>query len=161
MKTIRPEPLAAILEIIRQSASTSTSPESLQQEVVKAISRLPGYDWVGFYMLDPNDPETLVLGPFVGAPTPHVRIPVHQGICGAAVAARSTIVVDDVSADPRYLSCSIETRSEIVVPIFANGQVIGELDIDSHAPAAFTDADREFLEEAARVIGDFISPRQE
>ncbi len=58
MKTIRPEPLAAILEIIRQSASTSTSPESLQQEVVKAISRLPGYDWVGFYMLDPNDPET-------------------------------------------------------------------------------------------------------
>jgi GAF domain-containing protein len=151
------ESLTAILNSIRQSASTSSSMNSLQEEVVRIISlRLPYYDWVGFYMLDPNDPHTLVLGPFVGEPTPHVRIPVHQGICGAAVAARSTIIVDDVNADPRYLSCSIKTRSEIVVPIFVQEKVVGELDIDSHTPAAFTGADREFLEEAARIVGSYL-----
>jgi GAF domain-containing protein len=151
------EPLTAILASIRQSASTASSLNALQEEVVKVISQqLPHYDWVGFYMLDPNDPATLVLGPFVGEPTPHVRIPVHQGICGAAVAARSTIVVDDVNADPRYLSCSIKTRSEIVVPIFSRERVVGELDIDSHTPAAFTSADRAFLEEAARIVGGYI-----
>jgi L-methionine (R)-S-oxide reductase len=90
------------------------------------------YDWTGFYMLDPDDPKTLVLGPFAGAPTPHVRIPVSQGICGAAVESGETVVVDDVNADPRYLSCSISTKSEIVVPIYASGRVVGEIDIDSH-----------------------------
>ena len=151
------EPLTAVLDSIRQLAATSPSLNALQEEIVKVISqRLPRYDWVGFYMLDPDDPGTLVLGPFVGEPTPHVRIPVHQGICGAAVAARSTIVVDDVNADPRYLSCSIKTRSEIVVPLFAQEKVVGELDIDSHTPAAFTDADRAFLEEAARIVGRYI-----
>ena len=150
------EPLTTLLDSIRQSASTASSLNALQEEVVKLISqRLPNYDWVGFYMLDPNDPGTLVLGPFVGEPTPHVRIPVHQGICGAAVAARSTIVVDDVNADPRYLSCSIKTRSEIVVPIFSRERVVGELDIDSHTPAAFTNADRAFLEEVARIVGSW------
>ena len=154
--------LTAILDSIRQLASTSSSLNSLQEEVVRIISQgLPNYDWVGFYMLDPHDPDTLILGPFVGEPTPHVRIPVHQGICGAAVAARSTIVVDDVSVDPRYLSCSIKTRSEIVVPIFVHEKVLGELDIDSHSRAAFTDADREFLEEAARIVGSYVRLNQE
>jgi GAF domain-containing protein len=111
-------------------------------------------------MLDPEDPNTLVLGPFVGDPTPHVRIPVTQGICGAAVASGKTVVVDNVSADPRYLSCSIKTRSEIVVPIYVHGKVAGEIDIDSHNPAAFIDADRVFLEEAARIVGSFIEARQ-
>ena len=111
--------MQATLKLIRQAASMSPSLTSLQEAVVKAISeQLPHYDWVGFYMLDPSDPEMLVLGPFVGEATPHIRIPVHQGICGAAAASRSTIVIDDVNADPRYLSCSINTRSEIVVPIF-------------------------------------------
>src|SRR5262245_11969660 len=113
----------------------------------------------GFYMLDPADPETLVLGPFVGEPTPHVRIPVQQGICGVAVASRSTIVVDDVNADPGYLSCSIKTRSEIVVPIFVAEKVVGEIDIDSHTPAAFTSAHSEFLEEVARIVGSYIHRR--
>lgn len=150
--------MTALLEQIRKSASAAQSLEQLQKETVQAISRgLSYYNWVGFYMLDPLDLEMLVLGPFVGDPTPHVRIPIHEGICGAAVASRETIVVDDVNADPRYLSCSISTRSEIVVPIWANGQVVGELDIDSHSPAAFTDADRTFLEQVAEIVGDFIS----
>lgn len=158
MERTSAEPWTALLDLIRRRAVASGPLDSFQADLVKAISgRMPWYNWVGFYMLDPCDPETLVLGPFVGEPTPHVRIPVQQGICGAAVASRSTIVVDDVSADPRYLSCSIKTRSEIVVPIFAGGNVVGELDIDSHTPAAFTAGDREFLEEVARIVGDYIS----
>ena len=150
----------ALLASFRQAAATAPSLESLQQEIVRSISQnLPGYDWTGFYMRDTSDPETLVLGPFVGAPTPHIRIPVTQGICGAAVASGETVIVDDVMSDPRYLSCSIDTKSEIVVPIHANGEIIGEIDIDSHHAAAFGAADRIFLEETARIVGTFMERR--
>ncbi|MBB5066385.1 GAF domain-containing protein [Granulicella mallensis] len=146
-----------LLSDIRQLAATAPTLEPLQQGIVTAITqRLPYYNWTGFYMLDPHDPETLVLGPFVGAPTTHVRIPVTEGICGAAVASGETVIVDDVHSDPRYLSCSIDTRSEIVVPIYVQGKVIGEIDIDSHDSAAFTNADRDFLEEAAQIVGAYI-----
>jgi L-methionine (R)-S-oxide reductase len=149
--------MEALLEDIGQLAATAPSEQVLQSGIVDAIAAgLPYYNWTGFYMLDPGDPETLVLGPFVGDPTPHIRIPVSQGICGAAVATGMTVVVDDVNADPRYLSCSIKTKSEIVVPIYANGTVVGEIDIDSHNPAAFADADRIFLEEVARIVGAYM-----
>jgi L-methionine (R)-S-oxide reductase len=115
--------MIALLSHIRELASAVTSLQSLQENIVETIAqRLSYYSWTGFYMLDPNDPETLVLGPFVGDPTPHVRIPVTQGICGAAVASGRTVIVDDVNADPRYLACSIKTKSEIVVPIHAHGK---------------------------------------
>ena len=146
-----------LLNHIRDLAAASPSLEFLQTGIVAAMAqRLPHFSWTGFYMLDPADVQMLVLGPFVGAPTPHVRIPVTQGICGAAVASGETVIVDDVAADPRYLSCSIDTRSEIVVPIYVRGSVVGEIDIDSHDPAAFTDADRTFLEVAARIVGKYI-----
>jgi L-methionine (R)-S-oxide reductase len=152
------QPFAELLEGIRRSAAAAQSLDLLQKETTQAIAgALPDYNWVGFYMLDPHDPEMLVLGPFVGEPTPHVRIPIHQGICGSAVALGETIIVDDVDADPRYLSCSIRTRSEIVTPIWVDGKVVGELDIDSHTTAAFTDADRSFLEQVAEIVGGFIS----
>src|ERR1700727_2383759 len=149
--------MISLLSHIRELASTATSLQSLQENIVKAIAqRLSYYSWTGFYMLDPSDPETLVLGPFVGDPTPHVRIPVTQGICGAAVASGETLIVDDVNADPRYLSCSIKAKSEIVVPIYTYGKIIGEIDIDSHDPAAFTEEDRVFLEETASIVGKYI-----
>jgi len=148
---------SGLLEEFRQLASSTTSLATLQQRMVEAMAReISYYSWTGFYMLDPYDPETLVLGQFVGEPTPHVRIPVTEGICGAAVATGATVIVDDVHADSRYLSCSIKTKSEIVVPIYAHGKVIGEIDIDSHDPAAFTEEDKLFLEEAARIVGYFI-----
>lgn len=100
-------------------------------------------------------PNTLVLGPFHGPPTEHVRIPVTDGICGAAVVQGETVIVDDVSSDPRYLACSIETRSEIVVPIRVNGKIVGEIDIDSHELAAFGPDDRDFLESCAAIIAGF------
>jgi L-methionine (R)-S-oxide reductase len=149
--------MAALLSEIRRAASSAPSLESLQQVVVEVLSRdLAHYNWTGFYMLDSADPDTLVLGPFVGDPTPHVRIPVTEGICGAAVASGETVIVDDVNSDPRYLSCSIKTKSEIVVPIYAQGKVIGEIDIDSHDAAAFKSEDRLFLEEVARIVGRYV-----
>ncbi|HWE84889.1 MAG TPA: GAF domain-containing protein, partial [Terracidiphilus sp.] len=100
-----------LLDHIRDLAAASSSLEALQTGIVAAMAqRLPYFSWTGFYMLDPADSGMLVLGSFVGAPTPHVRIPVTQGICGAAVASGETVIVDDVAADPRYLSCSIDTR---------------------------------------------------
>jgi GAF domain-containing protein len=154
--TLAPE-MIALLSRINELVAAAPSLDALQKSIVEAIAKeLPHYNWTGFYWLDPADPQTLVLGAFNGEPTQHVRIPVTQGICGAAVASGETVVVDDVNADPRYLSCSIRTKSEIVVPIRAHGRVVGEIDIDSHTPAAFSETDRVFLEETARIIGTWI-----
>jgi len=145
-----------ILAEIEKFSRTAKDELALQNFSVRLIAeRLPYYNWVGFYMLDPDDENMLVLGPFHGVPTEHVRIPVTQGICGAAVAQGETVIVDDVSVDPRYLSCSIDTRSEIVVPIRAAGKIIGEIDIDSHTINTFDAEDRSFLEDCAEVFGRF------
>jgi L-methionine (R)-S-oxide reductase len=149
-----------ILSEIERSSATSDDVLTLQEFTVRLIAaRLPHYNWVGFYMLDRNDADVLVLGPFHGAPTDHVRILVTEGICGAAVAQGKTVIVDDVSADPRYLSCSIETKSEIVVPIRVRDKVVGEIDIDSHDLSAFGPDDRTFLEKCARLIGGFMEEK--
>jgi L-methionine (R)-S-oxide reductase len=148
---------AAILDWLEDAIAASNPPQELLQQVSDTIhSRLPAYNWVGFYMLDPADSTMLLLGPFAGAATPHTRIPVTEGICGAAVAQGQTVVVDDVTSDPRYLSCSIETRSEIVVPIRVHGVIVGEIDIDSHTAAAFGHEDREFVERCAAKIGSYL-----
>jgi len=146
-----------LLSQIRYRAASSLTLQTLQQDIVEMSSRqFPHFSWTGFYMLDPEDSETLVLGPFVGAPTPHIRIPVVEGICGAAVALGETIIVDDVGLDPRYLFCSLHTKSEIVVPIYVKGKVIDEININSHDPAAFGEQDKLFLEEAARIVANYI-----
>ena len=150
--------MSALISGIRTMAAEAPSFESLQKGIVEAIAgKLPYYSWTGFYMLEPEDSETLVLGAFVGEPTPHVRIPVTEGICGAAVALGKTVVVEDVNADPRYLSCSIKTRSEIVVPVYVDGRAVGEIDVDSHTPAAFSEVDRLFLEEVAGIVGEYVA----
>jgi len=147
----------SLLAGFHEMASVAPSLDALERGIVEAIAaHFPHCNWTGFYWLDPHVAETLVLGAFVGEPTPHTRIPITEGICGAAVVAGETVVVDDVNADPRYLSCSIKTKSEIVVPIHAQGKVVGEIDIDSHTPAAFTEIDRRFLEEAARIVGGYL-----
>ena len=140
---------------ISDLAQTSHSAQDLMQRMVKLLhDRMLKYNWVGFYMLEPGaEPPMLVLGAFEGAMTPHTRIPLHQGICGAAASSGQTVVVDDVSKDPRYLACSLETKSEIVVPIFAHGKVVGELDIDSHFPAAFTGEHQLLVQHCAMLVG--------
>jgi L-methionine (R)-S-oxide reductase len=133
------------------------SVEDFMWETVKLLhDRMLKYNWVGFYMLDKSSgsqPSMLALGPFQGAMTPHTRIPLNQGICGAAATTGKTIVVDDVNLDNRYLACSTETKSEIVVPVFVRGKVVGELDVDSHFPAAFGDDDRKLVEHCASLVG--------
>ena len=122
-------------------------PQRSMARVVETLKReMPHYSWVGIYVLDGNE---LVLGPFLGKPSPHTRIPIGSGICGAAARQRETIVVDDVNADSRYLACSLDTRSEIVVPIMSGPRVLGEIDIDSDQPAAFGPDDKRLLESVA------------
>jgi GAF domain-containing protein len=139
-----------ILTTLKQIAADPSASEKLPLAAVRLLhENFEHYDWVGIYHIAGND---LVLGPFLGKPSPHTRIKVGHGICGSAAEQEQTIIVDDVNADPRYLACSLDTKSEIVVPIFKNGKVIGEIDIDSNTPAAFRDDDRRFLEEIAQLL---------
>ena len=144
--------------IATSAAAESNSPEQLMTELVRFLhAEVPTYNWVGFYLLDESvQPPVLALGPYEGAPTPHTRIPLEKGICGAAVSTGRTIVVDDVNSDPRYLACSLETKSEIVAPIYWNQKVIGELDVDSHSAAAFSSSDRRLVERCAAIVGEYM-----
>jgi L-methionine (R)-S-oxide reductase len=136
--------------LIKIETAIERDPARAMEEAVRLLAAgMPAYTWVGIYRLEG---EELVLGPFVGKPSPHTRIPLGRGICGAAATQKATIIVDDVNADPRYLACSLETRSEIVVPILLRGEVLGEIDIDSDQPAAFDDADRVLLEKVAALL---------
>jgi len=140
---------------VAELAQAAPTARDLMQQMVKTLhERMLKYNWVGFYLLEPGaDPPVLVLGAFEGAMTPHTRIPLNQGICGAAASSGRTVVVDDVSKDPRYLACSLETKSEIVVPVFVRGKVVGELDIDSHFPSAFTLEHQELVQYCAMLVG--------
>lgn len=123
------------------------------EKSVEILETVPHYTWVGIYMLEEND---LVLRHYIGRPTEHVRIKVGQGICGAAVIDEQTIIVPNVYEDDRYIACSQETKSEIVVPIWSGGQIIGEIDIDSDLPDAFDEDDKRLLERVAMVLGDVL-----
>jgi GAF domain-containing protein len=126
------------------------SDEVLRKTVTILAERFDHYSWIGIYLVEGDD---LVLGPWQGPEaTEHARIPIGQGICGAAAASGRTEIVDDVNVDDRYLACFVSTRSEIVVPISFDGTVAGEIDIDSDEPSAFTESDREFLERVAQLI---------
>lgn len=152
-------PVASKIEEVRNEvtelAQAAPTAHDLMRMMVKLLhDRMLKYNWVGFYMLEPGaQPPMLALGAFEGAMTPHTRIPLNQGICGAAASSGQTVVVDDVSKDSRYLACSLETKSEIVVPVFVHGEVVGELDIDSHFPAAFTREHQDLVQHCAMLVG--------
>ncbi len=130
-----------------RDAADATSAMTVAVQLLK--DNMPHYTWAGIYVLEGDE---LVLGPYLGKPSPHTRIPLNRGICGAAASEKATIIVDDVNSDSRYLACSIETKSEIVVPIMLGDKVFGEIDIDSDRPAAFTDRDRALLEAVAAAL---------
>jgi L-methionine (R)-S-oxide reductase len=143
-------------EITRQIHAEPDQDRAMAAAVGTLKRRMPDYSWVGIYLLDGNE---LVLGPFEGKPSPHMRIPLGRGICGAAASEKATIIVDDVNADPRYLACSIETKSEIVAPIMSGDEVLGEIDIDSDRLAAFGSADQKMLEAVASLLAARMSVR--
>jgi L-methionine (R)-S-oxide reductase len=127
--------------------SQSRSKQEILQKICELLhARVPYYHWIGFYLIDPNVKNELVLGPYVGEPTEHTRIPFGKGICGQAAERRETVLVQDVTQESNYLACSPVVKSEIVVPIFKKGKVVGELDIDSHKLAPFTQFDQDLLE---------------
>jgi L-methionine (R)-S-oxide reductase len=146
---------AGLLTAIGSAVAAAPGPESAMQQAVRLLKdAIPYYTWVGVYVLEGDE---LVLGPYVGKPSPHTRIPLGRGICGAAATEKATIVVDDVNADSRYLACSIETKSEIVVPIMRGTEVLGEIDIDSDRPAAFGASDRALLEPVAALLAERLT----
>jgi GAF domain-containing protein len=145
------------LNLVRQEVAEAPGPEAAAQRAVEVLhDRFGHYDWIGIYWVDGTD---LVLGPWIGPEaTEHTRIPIGTGICGAAAASGTTEIIADVNADPRYLACFTTTRSEIVVPIFDGGEVVGEIDIDGSEIGAFDDTDRLFLEEVAALLAP-LRPR--
>ena len=143
-----------LLIAIRSAIAASPNAKSAMRQTVQLLKdAMPHYTWVGIYLLEKDE---LVLGPFQGKPSPHTRIALGSGICGAAATEKATIIVDDVNADPRYLACSIETKSEIVVPIMQGSEVLGEIDVDSDRPAAFGPADRALLEQVASLLAEAL-----
>ncbi|MGH9494135.1 MAG: GAF domain-containing protein [Candidatus Sulfotelmatobacter sp.] len=136
-----------------QDFATNASPHALIELMAQHLhEKMARYNWVGFYLVDSADPGVLLIGPFVGSFTPNSRIPLDTGLCGAAASIGRTVVVDDVTEDPRYLAGSSMVISEIVVPISVRGKLAGELDIESYFPNTFAKAEQEFVEACARVV---------
>ncbi len=136
-------------------------PEKLKTDLMQEIceictKHIPYYNWFGFYLVDNKEKDSLVLGPYVGEPTEHVKIAFGQGICGQAAEKKDTIIVDDVSAEKNYLSCSLKVKSELVVPIKRDNLILGEIDIDSHFLNAFSELDKIFIEKLAGLVSTFI-----
>jgi L-methionine (R)-S-oxide reductase len=128
---------------------TTNNTFSKEEKLLKICELLEAnvayYNWVGFYFAN-HETKTLHLGPYVGAPTDHTVIPFGKGICGQVAVSNENFVVPDVQAQDNYIACSFTVKSEIVVPLFVNGENIGQIDIDSNVLDPFTEADERFLE---------------
>ncbi len=111
------------------------------------------YDWVGFYMAN-HEKQTLHLKAFAGIPTDHDVIPFGKGICGQVAVSNENFLVDDVTAQDNYIACDIHVKSEIVIPLFVNGDNVGQIDIDSNSINAFSQEDAQFLEQLNAAIAE-------
>ena len=148
------EKFDSLLKTIKEITCSRLEMDEKLRRVCKLLKEnFSHFDWVGFYLASGNE---LVLGPFEGEPTQHVRIPFGKGVCGRTAQTKETVVVQDVSKETNYLACSPKVKSEIVVPIMKNGKFVGELDIDSHRLSAFTEKDREFLEKVCEIISSIF-----
>jgi len=127
------------------------TPQKVYMVVIDHLSSIPYFNWVGIYLLDKENNE-LVLDYYVGKPTEHTHIPVGRGVCGSAVVDKEDKIIDDVTNEENYLACSLETRSEIVVLIENQTEIIGQIDVDSDDIAAFDETDREYLRQVSNLI---------
>lgn len=139
LKSLEPK----VLEIVQDGTKTVDTRLGEICELLR--SNVDHYDWVGFYFKN-GDKEELKLGPYAGAPTDHTIIPFGKGICGQVAVSNQNFVVPDVAAQDNYIACSITVKAEIVVPLFVNGENLGQIDIDSNTPDPFTVEDERFLE---------------
>lgn len=141
-----------LIEKVRTAATRADSEDVLLKTVIELIDNFSdSYNWTGFYLMQGDH---LKVGPYIGPETEHVKIELNRGLCGAAASQKATVTVDDVQSDPRFIACSLSTRSEIVVPLMDGDTVLGEIDIDSNQPAFFTDQDKLMLEEIAALVVD-------
>jgi len=131
----------------------------MQRMAKRLHEKMTRYNWTGFYLVDPADAGYLIVGPYAGSFTPNARIPLKTGLCGAAASSGQVIVVQDVSKDPRYLAGSSLVKSEIVVPIYVNQKLAGELDIESYFADTFTKSEQEFVEACAGVIANYMAKK--
>jgi L-methionine (R)-S-oxide reductase len=146
-----------LLQEFQTFARTAPTAESVMERIAHRLhEKMTRYNWVGFYLVDTADPGILLVGPFAGSFTPNARIPLNTGLCGAAASTGQTVVVDDVSKDPRYLAGSPLVKCEIVVPIFVKNKLAGELDVESYFASAFTEAEKEFVEACAGLVGKYL-----
>jgi L-methionine (R)-S-oxide reductase len=137
-------------------ANASETIENRLLNICKLLeSHVDYYNWVGFYFRN-GDKEELKLGPYIGEPTDHTIIPFGKGICGQVAVSNQNFVVPDVAAQDNYIACSITVKAEIVIPIFVNGENIGQIDIDSNTPNPFTDADERFLEFVCKEVAEIL-----
>jgi GAF domain-containing protein len=138
-------------------ANASETIENRLLNICKLLeSHVDYYNWVGFYFRN-GDKEELKLGPYIGEPTDHTIIPFGKGICGQVAVSNQNFVVPDVAAQDNYIACSITVKAEIVIPIFVNGENIGQIDIDSNTPDPFTEADERFLEFVCKEVAGILS----
>ncbi len=145
------------LPILSQVKNSPFSGARLRRYAMELLNELPGYDWCGIYRLEGKH---LVLDEFVGAPTEHRVIPIGKGVCGTAVAENRNLIIPDVQTVENYLSCDIRTRSEIVVLIRSGERILGQIDVDSHTPNAFSEADEKGLMELSEILAERWQPSQ-
>ena len=147
-----------LLREFKEFARTAPAVEPLMERICQCLhEKMTRYNWVGFYLIDAADPGFLIVGPFVGSFTPNARFPIGTGLCGAAATSERTVLVEDVSKDPRYLAGSSMVKCEIVVPIFAKARLVGELDVESYFLGSFTKPEQEFVEACAAVVGTYLA----
>jgi GAF domain-containing protein len=146
-----------LLQEFQDFARTAPTANSVMEHICQRLHEtMTRYNWVGFYLVDPADAGILLVGPYVGSFTPNARIPLSTGLCGAAASSGQTVVVDDVSKDPRYLAGSPLVKCEIVVPIFVKNKLVGELDVESYFTSTFSRAEQEFVEACTVVVGEYL-----
>jgi GAF domain-containing protein len=149
-----------LLQELQSFATTAASPEALMERITKRLhEKFARYNWVGFYLVDPADAGYLIVGRYAGSFTPNARIPLNTGLCGAAATTGKVVVVQDVSSDPRYLAGSALVKSEIVVPIFVNKKLAGELDIESYFADSFPSSEQEFVGACAEILAGYLGRR--
>lgn len=141
-----------IAEFERVAGAATRADEVMQHISDRLHNELVRYNWVGFYLADSADPHYLLLGPHSGVFTPHVRISLNQGLCGAAASLGKTVAINDVSKDPRYLKGVEETKSEIIVPIMVRGTVVAEFDVNSFFKDTWTAEETKFVEQCAALV---------
>jgi L-methionine (R)-S-oxide reductase len=151
-----------LLEEFQELAATAPSAKALMEGIVQRLhEKISRYNWVGFYLVDPTNPDILLIGPYCGSFTPNARIPLNTGLCGAAASTGQTVVVHDVTKDPRYLAGSSLVKSEVVVPIFVRSKLAAELDIESYFDTTFTRPEQDFVEACAAVTGKYLGKASE